>query len=365
VAALLGNGDGTFQTAIISQPYDNFVTFSVGVGDVNGDGKPDALVPQAGVWLGNGNGTFQAVDSGNFQGNWITAQDINGDGKLDAVVVIYCNVHCVSGEVSVYIGNGNGTFQSPSTYDTGGIWSLSAAMADVDGDGNLDLLVSNSNSIGVLLGNGDGTFRTAVTYGSGGTSVAAGDVNGDGKPDMLVTDGADTVHVFLNTKNTGNTQTKTTISSSPNPSTYGSPVTLTAQVQPITGSGTPTGNVTFSDSGTTLGIVALSGGIAALPISTLPSGLNPIAASYGGDGTYAPSVSPVLNQQVNQATSVTTLSSSPDPSYVKQSVTLSATVAGQYGGTPTESVKFREGKKVLGAAQLVNGQGSLAYTFFR
>jgi hypothetical protein len=123
VAALLGNGDGTFQTAIISQPYDNFVTFSVGVGDVNGDGKPDALVPQAGVWLGNGNGTFQAVDSGNFQGNWITAQDINGDGKLDAVVVIYCNVHCVSGEVSVYIGNGNGTFQSPSTYDTGGIWS--------------------------------------------------------------------------------------------------------------------------------------------------------------------------------------------------------------------------------------------------
>jgi len=157
--------------------------------------------------------------------------------------------------------------------------------------------------------------------------------------------------------------TTTSILSNPNPSIYGIPVALTAQVSPTTGSGTPTGNVTFSDSGTPLGVVALSGGIATLPISTLASGLNSITASYSGDATYAPSISPVLNQQVNQATSATTLSSSTNPSNVNQPVTLTATVTGQYGGTPTGSVTFQQGTTVLGTAPLVNAQGTLTLTF--
>jgi pimeloyl-ACP methyl ester carboxylesterase len=112
-----------------------------------------------------------------------------------------------------------------------------------------------------------------------------------------------------------------------------------------------------------LGTVALSGGIATLPLSTLPTGLNPITASYGGDVNYAPSVSKVLSQQVTQAASVTTLSSSANPSNVNQTVTLTATVTGSYGGTPTGSVTFQQGPTVLGTAPLVNAQGTLTQTF--
>src|ERR1022692_4872205 len=90
-------------------------------------------------------------------------------------------------------------FEAP-TYGSGGFDAASIAVADVNGDGKLDLLVANecgnlsgcpNGVVAVLLGNGDGTFQTAHTYSSGGDlslSIAVGDVNGDGKPDVLVGD---------------------------------------------------------------------------------------------------------------------------------------------------------------------------------
>jgi hypothetical protein len=90
----------------------------------------------------------------------------------------------------------------------GGYELSSLALADVNGDGKLDLLTANQcagpsnfggcasgSVVGVLLGNGDGTFRPAVTYSSGGSasgSILAADVNGDGKPDLLVANGCAT-----------------------------------------------------------------------------------------------------------------------------------------------------------------------------
>ncbi len=118
------------------------------------------------------------------------------------------------------------------------------------------------------------------------------------------------------------TSTTTTLSSSLNPSTYGSTVTFTAKVSPSAATGT----VTFKNNGTSIGTANLSGGTATFQISTLAVGSNPMTASYGGNSTYSGSTSSTLTQTVNKANSTTSLSSSLNPSTYGASVTFTATV---------------------------------------
>ena len=216
VGVLLGNGDGTFRAAV---PYSSgaYHTVSVAVGDVNGDGKPDLVVASycassnncadgsVGVLLGNGNGTFQAAvnySSGGYEAQSVAVADVNGDGKLDLVAAnaICAPSGCVTGNLGVLLGNGDGTFRPAEAFESGGFSAESVAVADVNGDGKPDLLVANTciadgafecvnGSVAVLFGNGDGTFQTPVSYvseGTGASSIAVKDVNGDGKPDLLV-----------------------------------------------------------------------------------------------------------------------------------------------------------------------------------
>jgi hypothetical protein len=214
VGVLLGNGDGTFQTAV-TYASGGLSASSVRAADVNGDGKPDLLVsnydriPTVGVLLGNGDGTFQTAvtyRSGGDSATSLAVADVNGDGKPDLLVAHLCSSisNCsgsttASGLVGVLLGNGDGSFQMPVSYGSGGFEAISVAVADVNGDGKPDMLVTNECAtypscenggiVSVLLGNGDGTFQAAVSYGSGGwvsLSVAAADVNGDGRPDLLV-----------------------------------------------------------------------------------------------------------------------------------------------------------------------------------
>jgi hypothetical protein len=151
-ATCLNNGsDGTFQAAknFIGPPNPNAV--AIAVGDFNGDGKPDLALISNGnieIALGNGDGTFQAPNSYStgFDAVTITVGDVNGDGILDLVAASDCTIanNCPTGAVvSVLLGNGDGTFQSPQTYSTGGYGTFSALVADVNGDGNLDLVVLN------------------------------------------------------------------------------------------------------------------------------------------------------------------------------------------------------------------------------
>jgi hypothetical protein len=222
VGVLLGNGDGTFQTAH-NYPVGDRVPISVAVGDVNGDGKPDLVVTSCflflncessggvSVLLGNGDGSFQPAvtySSGGMGVRGIALADLNRDGNLDLIVTNcapYGSASCYfgsEGNIAVFLGKGDGTFQAPKTFGSGGVYPWSLAVADVNGDGELDVVVLNcadsgrcesSNAgVGVLLGKGDGTFLPVAHYGlldaaAGGISVA--DVNGDGNPDIEVANG--------------------------------------------------------------------------------------------------------------------------------------------------------------------------------
>ena len=140
--------------------------------------------------------------SGEYEAVFVVVADLNGDGKPDLVVANHCQVLCgFGGAVNVLLGNGDGTFQAAVTYDSGGYYAQSVAVADVNGDGKPDLVVANecttvnsydtcvgNGNVSVLLGNGDGTFQAAVTYNSGADqamSVALADVNGNGTLDII------------------------------------------------------------------------------------------------------------------------------------------------------------------------------------
>ena len=223
-------------------------------------------------------------------------------------------------QVSVFLGNGDGTFQGGGNYGSGAPGSVvSVAVADVNGDGKPDIVAANpcadhqcaSASAGILLGNGDGTFQTAVAFypvGNQTNSLAVADVNEDGKPDIVVgnacsnancTDGS--VAVLINTSLTATT---TALTSSQNPSSYGQAVTFTATVtaQPGFTKGTPTGTVSFYDGTTNIGNSNLnSNGVATLTTSRLSVGTHSMTATYNGDTNFAASTSSVLSQVVQGA----------------------------------------------------------------
>jgi len=155
--------------------------------------------------------------------------------------------------------------------------------------------------------------------------------------------------------------TTTALTSSLNPSFYGQPVTFTATVTSKLGPPPDGETVTFMQGQSTLGTGTLSAGSATFTTSTLPAGHLPVAAVYNGDAQFNVSHSKALTQQVNGATTTTTLVSSLNPSSYGQPVTFTATVIPQFGGTVGGSVAFYDGKTLLGHAVGVSG-GMASYT---
>jgi hypothetical protein len=202
----LGKGDGSFEKPI--HHSESFRPTFMVAADVNNDGKLDLLVAETRpfvsveVLLGDGTGRF-ARKSGapgyNDYGGFLAVGDLNGDGNLDFVVSGAIGGY---GSNEVYLGKGDGTFTHGSTVGEGfGV----PVLADFDGDGNLDLAVpdgmNGDTKVDVCFGNGNGTFQACSQYDTGLSTVvwavAAADVNGDGKLD-LITDGFAGVVILLN-----------------------------------------------------------------------------------------------------------------------------------------------------------------------
>jgi hypothetical protein len=207
VGIFLNNGDGTLRLGGIYGV--NGFAGGIAAGDLTGNGILDLAVASysydggVGILLGNGDGAFQPpvyYSNGGYSVS-VALGDFNGDGALDVVTT-----NQDTNSVSVLLNNGDGTFQPAVNYPVGN-YPRSVAVADLTGDGNLDLVTANfgetydAGDISVLLGQGDGTFQDALTYPVDWNprSVAAADFNGDNYPDLAVAnEGSSTVSVLIN-----------------------------------------------------------------------------------------------------------------------------------------------------------------------
>jgi hypothetical protein len=266
VGILLGHGDGTFAAPVTYPVGEGYRPETIGVGDLNGDGFLDLAVPSFNgeqpilvVMLGksDSSGTFQAPTSSNINGlpNEIAVGDLNKDGKLD-LAISEVEGTTFDGQVEVLLGKGDGTFDAPVAYAASAFGGASGdsdpaaiQMADMNGDGNLDLVYINNNwgTLGVATGKGDGTLNAPVEVPTSEDTwgMALADVNGDGAVDVLTgEDDAGGFSVLLNGTGTGAAPNFTVGTKTPS-QTVASGASATYTLN-LAGTNGYTGTITFS-----------------------------------------------------------------------------------------------------------------------
>jgi hypothetical protein len=190
VAIFLSRGDGTLQPER-RLPVGDAPVFARGA-DVNGDGSPDVLAlntvsNDVAILLGNGDGTFgpsQRFPVGT-RPTWMATGDLNGDGDLD--IVSGSGSSSSNTDLSLLLGNGDGTFQPERRIPLGRL-SHFGRIADLDGDGLADLLTGTASGLSVLLARADGTYQPERRFVSGGFVLETADLDGNGGPDVVVED---------------------------------------------------------------------------------------------------------------------------------------------------------------------------------
>jgi hypothetical protein len=214
------NNNPTTTVGLISAPLisiggEDDDEDSPALGDFNGDGKKDVVkvvtnqvssstVYQLSVLLGNGNGTFQTAVLTSLTSNNedpIFVGDLNGDGKDD---VLQVHPELTPSTVDVYLSNGDGTFAASTNVQLSAFSLSGGVLTDINGDGKLDILLVDSETPGIvtyLLGNGDGTFQAGVPMatltGAAPNNIFFADFNGDGKIDFAGTTNSGQLSVYL------------------------------------------------------------------------------------------------------------------------------------------------------------------------
>lgn len=225
---------------------------------------------------------------------------------------------------------------------------------------------------------GSGTPTGTVTFLDGGSSIGTGTLTGGvatlstsalavGNHTVTTSYGGDGNFIGSTGSLTGNPETvnkantRTAVTSTANPQSFGSSVTFIATVSAVApGSGTPTGTVTFLDGGSPIGTGTLLSGLATLATSALAVGNHTITSTYGGDATFIGSTGSLTSnpEVIDKDGTTVTLTSSQNPSVFGQSVTFTATVSGS--GTPTGTVTFLDGGTAIGAGTLAGGVTTFA-----
>ncbi len=189
---LLNEGSGSFSGAI-NLPGGAMATTSIVAADVNGDGLLDIIVGNVNqnnqLLINNGDGSYSEptnLPGGELTTTTIVASDVNKDGRVDIIIGNWWNQNN-----QLILNHGNGSYSEPIDLPGGALAATrSMAVADVNGDGMVDLIIGNVGQNQVLMDQGNGNYSEAPIDLPGGTlvtySIAAADINGDGMVDILI-----------------------------------------------------------------------------------------------------------------------------------------------------------------------------------
>jgi hypothetical protein len=407
-----GNGDGTFQTPV-RYAFDHGVRW-LQLGDMDRDGHADMVVEGEDggveVFHGNADGSFATVSEGRIElpnggavGGALLLADFDGDGYGDIAAIASAGG---VNELYVWYGRCDGTFGEAQIVPLGHGYSL-AVVADVNGDGLPDVVLSDGAVVSVLDNLGKRNFGTdqQVFAGAGVTSLAVEDVNHDGAPDLVVSsEVANTggIAVLLNTARAkakpavGSPTTSTLyLCVGPTPTCPSTGYVMPPQVSTLimtygqTYNGTAvvtdtdatelSGDILFDDdyNGTTMLLCTLVADVASSCPPTVGTGAqvgtHVLTASYlpGEDTVHAPSTSSPVTLTVSPDTTTATVVGSPSTSPQGRPVTLMATVMGSEASSvtfvglyapPSGMVTFLNGTTVIGTGTLVASGGGVSST---